>query len=86
MFSPDGKKLVFSSNRMQKQTKEKPMCSSRIGLKVMQPEIATKVTKKHISYLASDELQRTFNGFRRREKAADYIAKRIQSFRIKTLC
>ena len=63
MFSPDGKKLVFSSNRMQSKPRETNVFIADWvegdAAEITQP----KSLKKHISYLASDELQRTFNRF-----------------------
>jgi Tol biopolymer transport system component len=84
MFSPDGKKLVFSSNRMQSKPRETNVFIADWvegdAAEITQP----KSLKKHITYLASDELQGRLTGSEGEKKAADYIAKEFKALGLKT--
>lgn len=83
MFSPDGKKLVFSSNRMQSKPRETNVFIADWvegdAVEIAQP----KSLKKHITYLASDELQGRLTGSEGEKKAADYIAKEFKALGLK---
>ena len=83
MFSPDGKKLVFSSNRMQSKPRETNVFIAdwvdQDEAELTQP----KSLKKHISYLASDELQGRLTGSKGEELAANYLVKELKSLGVK---
>lgn len=83
MFSPDGKKLVFSSNR----NPEKPKETNVYIVDWVEPDPADIVQdaslKKHISYLASDELEGRLTGSKGEELAANYIASEFKKYGLK---
>lgn len=83
MFSPDGKKLVFSSNR----NPEKPKETNVFIADWVDTDVASIVNddnlKKHISYLASDELEGRLTGSKGEEKAANYIAGEFKKYGLK---
>ncbi len=79
MFSPDGKKLVFSSNRQQQQKRETNVF---IADWVDTDEIEytkTSELKKHITYLASDDLKGRLTGSKEEKIASDYLVKQLKS-------
>lgn len=83
MFSPDGKKLVFSSNRQQGKARE-----TNVFIADWVEGDAAEITqdknlKKHIKYLASDELEGRLTGSKGEKKAADYLAKELKTLGLK---
>ena len=83
MFSPDGKKLVFSSNRMQSKPRETNVFIAD-WIEGDTAELAQPNTlKRHISYLASDELQGRLTGSSGEKRAVDYIAKEFKTLGLK---
>ena len=73
MFSPDGKKLVFSSNRQQQAARETNVFIAD-WVNIDPAEYVDEVAaKKHISYLASDELKGRLAGSKEEQKAAKYL-------------
>lgn len=73
MFSPDGKKLVFSSNRQQQAARETNVFIAD-WVDIDPAEYVDEVAaKKHISYLASDELKGRLAGSKEEQKAAKYL-------------
>ncbi|HRN94313.1 MAG TPA: M20/M25/M40 family metallo-hydrolase [Chitinophagales bacterium] len=83
MFSPDGKKIAFSSNRI----KDKPKETNVYIADWIEPDPAEIVSdnqlKKHISYLASDELEGRLTGSNGEKKAANYIAAEFKRYGLK---
>lgn len=83
MFSPDGKKLVFSSNREQQAAHETNVfIADWIDLDPAE-YVNENNLKKHISYLASDELKGRLAGSPEEQKAADYIAAEFKKISLK---
>ncbi|MFN8274018.1 MAG: M20/M25/M40 family metallo-hydrolase [Flavobacteriaceae bacterium] len=83
MFSPDGKKLVFSSNRQQQAAHETNVfIADWIDLDPAE-YVNENNLKKHISYLASDELKGRLAGSPEEQKAADYIAAEFKKIGLK---
>ncbi len=72
MFSPDGKKLVFVSSRNAQSKRE-----FNIFLADWVPDSAVQFIKKHVDYLASDELEGRGTGDKGNEQAAKYIAEKF---------
>ncbi len=83
MFSPDGKKLVWSSNRMQSAARETNVFIAdwvdTDDTEAVKPELL----KKHISFLASDELKGRLTGSAGEQKAADYISAQFKNLGLK---
>jgi len=83
MFSPDGKKLVWSSNRMQNAARETNVFIAdwvdSDDAEMAKPELL----KKHISYLASDELKGRLTGSVGEQKAADYLTAELKALGLK---
>lgn len=83
MFSPDGKKLVWSSNRMQSAARETNVFIAdwvdTDDTETVKPELL----KKHISFLASDELKGRLTGSAGEQKAADYISAQFKNLGLK---
>lgn len=83
MFSPDGKKIVFSSNRNPDKPKETDLFIAD-WVDGDDTEIADKKElKKHISYLASDELKGRLTGSPSEQKAAQYLEKELKKLNLK---
>ena len=83
MFSPDGKKLVFSSNRQQSKPRETNVFIAD-WVEVDDAENPNpKNLKKHISYLASDELKGRLTGSKEEKLAADYILNEFKKLKLK---
>ncbi len=83
MFSPDGKKLVFSSNRQQGKARETNVFIAD-WVDTDDAEYAkTTELKKHITYLASDNMKGRLTGSKEEKTAADYLAKQFKSFGLK---
>jgi Zn-dependent M28 family amino/carboxypeptidase len=83
MFSPDGKKLVFSSNRQQEQKRETNVF---IADWVETDEVENANTtnlKKHITYLSSDDLKGRLTGSIEEKTASEYLAKQLKSYNLK---
>ena len=83
MFSPDGKKIVFSSNRQQGKARE-----TNVFIADWVDTDDTEYTKqtelkKHISYLASDELKGRLTGSKEEKIASDYLIKQLKSLGLK---
>lgn len=74
MFSPDGKKIAFSSNRLNAKPKETNVFIAD-WVDIDEAEVVNeKNLKKHLAYLASDELQGRLTGSKGEAKASKYIA------------
>jgi len=83
MFSPDGKKLVFSSNRQQEQKRETNVFIAD-WVETDDVENAIELNlKKHISFLASDDLKGRLTGSKEEKIAADYLVKELKSLGLK---
>ncbi|CAF3844392.1 unnamed protein product [Rotaria sp. Silwood1] len=74
MFSNDGKKLVFSSNRMQDAPHETNVFLADWVETDKTENANSTLLKKHISYLASNDLQGRLAGSKNELKSAEYIA------------
>ncbi len=83
MFSPDGKKLVWSSNRQQNAARETNVFIADWVDSDDAENAKTELLKKHISYLASDELKGRLTGSEGEKKAAEYIASQFKSLGLK---
>jgi len=83
MFSPDGKKLVWSSNRQQNAARETNVFIADWVDSDEAENAKTELLKKHISYLASDELKGRLTGSEGEKKAAEYIASQFKSLGLK---
>lgn len=83
MFSPDGKKLVFSSNRNQAKPRETNVFIAD-WVDTDEAEVVNDNNlKKHISYLASDELEGRLTGSKGEEKAGKYIEEEFKKLGLK---
>jgi len=83
MFSPDGKKLVFSSNRQQEKARETNVFIAD-WVDTDDTEFAKSTElKKHISYLASDDLKGRLTGSKEEKIASDYLIKQLKSLGLK---
>ncbi len=79
MFSPDGKKLVFSSNRQQEKARETNVfIADWVDTDDAEYAKPTEL-KKHISYLASDDLKGRLTGSKEEKIASDYLIKQLKS-------
>ncbi len=83
MFSPDGRKLVWSSNRQQSAARETNVFIADWVDSYETENAKPESLKKHISYLASDELKGRLTGSEGEQKAADYITKQFKSLGLK---
>jgi Tol biopolymer transport system component len=83
MFSPDGKKLVFSSNRQQEKARETNVFIADWVDNDESEQANSSELKKHISYLASDELKGRLTGSKEEKIAADYLSKQLKSLGLK---
>lgn len=83
MFSPDGKKLVFSSNRQQEKPRETNVFIADWVETDDNDYANEKNLKKHISFLASDDLKGRLTGSKEEKIAADYLSKQFKSFGLK---
>lgn len=78
MFSPDGTQLVFASNRNGKVQGE-----TNIFLADWvdnPPDISAEALRKHVYYLASDEMKGRLTGTPEARKAAEYIEAEFQKY------
>jgi Tol biopolymer transport system component len=83
MFSPDGKKLVWSSNRQQNAAKETNVFIADWIDSDEAENVKPEVLKKHISYLASDELKGRLTGSVGEQKAATYLTTQLKALGLK---
>ncbi len=83
MFSPDGKKLVFSSNRQQSKARETNVFIADWVEGDPAEYTQNKELKKHIVYLASDELEGRLTGSKGETLAANYIKKVFKKLKLK---
>ena len=83
MFSPDGKKLVFSSNREGEKPNETNVFIADWVETDMAENVSEKNLKNHITYLASDDLQGRLAGSLGEKKAAAYISSEFSKLRLK---
>lgn len=83
MFSPDGKKFVFSSNRNPDKPKETNVYIADWVDTDPADIVSDDNLKKHISYLASDELEGRLTGSKGEEKAAKYISDEFKKYGLK---
>lgn len=83
MFSPDGKKLVWSSNRMQNAARETNVFIADWVDSDDNETAKPELLKKHISYLASDDLKGRLTGSKEEQKAADYLSSQLKSLGLK---
>lgn len=82
MFSPDGKKLVFSSNRQQDKARETNVfIADWVDSDESEYAQPTEL-KKHISFLASDNLKGRMTGSKEEKMASDYIIKQLKSLKL----
>ena len=96
-FSPDGKKLTWTSNRTADKTSQIFLCDwddatvrTALGLnaqaapmaaqEVGTEEISTADLKRHITYLASDELEGRLTGTKGEQLATAYVAQQLQAY------
>lgn len=85
MFSPDGKKLVFSSNRNPDYPKETNVyIADWVDLDPAERS-NKKQLKKHVSFLASDEMKGRLTGSPEEKKAAAYFEKEFKKLKLKPL-
>lgn len=82
MFSPDGTKLVFSSNRNGVGRDTNVFIADWVEGDSAE-NISTANLKKHIQYLASDELKGRLTGSEGEAKAAKYLEKEFKSIGLK---
>lgn len=83
MFSPDGKKLVFSSNRQQQAAHETNVfIADWIDLDPAE-YVNENNLKKHIRYLASDDLKGRLVGSSEEKKAAQYLGEQFKKLGLK---
>ena len=83
MFSPDGKKLVFSSNRNGVGHDTNVFIADWVEGDVAE-NIRTENLKKHIEFLASDELKGRLTGSEGEAKAAKYLEKELKNLGLGT--
>lgn len=83
MFSPDGKKLVFSSNRQQNKARETNVFIADWIEGDTNEQAKNEELKKHIIYLASDELEGRLTGSKGETLAANYIEKVFKKLKLK---
>ena len=83
MFSPDGKKLVFSSNRKQSAARETNVFIADWNDGDAKENCNPTLLKKHISFLASDELKGRLTGSEGEKKAASYIVSQFKNLGLK---
>lgn len=83
MFSPDGKKLVFSSNRQQNKARETNVFIADWIEGDANEQAKNEELKKHIVYLASDELEGRLTGSKGETLAANYIEKVFKKLKLK---
>jgi Tol biopolymer transport system component len=83
MFSPDGKKLVFASNRQgEKQHETNVFIADWIDSDPAEL-VNEDNLKKHIYYLASDELKGRLTGSEGETKAANYLSSEFKKLGLK---
>ncbi|MBS7787765.1 M20/M25/M40 family metallo-hydrolase [Flavobacterium sp. CYK-55] len=83
MFSPDGKKLVFSSNRQQQAAHETNVfIADWVDVDAAEYVSETNL-KKHISFLASDDLKGRLTGSPEEKKAAQYLGEQFKKLGLK---
>ena len=83
MFSPDGRKLVFSSNRQQNKARETNVFIADWIEGDANEQAKNEELKKHIIYLASDELEGRLTGSKGETLAANYIEKVFKKLKLK---
>jgi Tol biopolymer transport system component len=83
MFSPDGKKLVFSSNRQQQAAHETNVFIADWVDSDEQESSQPTQLKKHISYLASDDLKGRLTGSKEELVAANYLSNELKKLGLK---
>jgi Tol biopolymer transport system component len=83
MFSPDGKKLVFSSNRQQAKPRETNVFIADWVDTDENEEAVKSNLKKHISFLASDDLKGRLTGSKEEKIAANYLINQFKNIGIK---
>lgn len=83
MFSPDGKKIVFASNRIPENPKETNVYIADWVETDAAEVVQDAQLKKHLSYLASDELEGRLTGSKGEEKAANYLAQELKKYGLK---
>jgi hypothetical protein len=82
MFSPDGKKLVFSSNRQQDKARETNVfIADWVDSDEAEYAKPTEL-KKHLSFLASDDLKGRLTGSKEEKVASDYIVKQLKTLKL----
>ena len=83
MFSPDGKKLVWSSNRMQDSKRETNVFIADWMDSDESENTKPELLKKHISFLASEELKGRLTGSEGEQKAAEYLSTQFKALGLK---
>jgi len=82
MFSPDGKKLVFSSNRQQEKARETNVfIADWVDSDDAEYSKPTEL-KKHLSFLASDDLKGRLTGSKEEKIASDYLVKQLKALKL----
>ena len=83
MFSPDGKKLVFASNRNGDKSNETNVFIADWVESDTAENVSEQNLKDHITYLSSDDLQGRLAGSPGEKKAAAYISKEFTKLKLK---
>ena len=85
MFSNDGKKLVFSSNRQAGKAHETNVFIADWVETDPREEISEQNLRKTVSYLASDDLKGRLAGSEGEKKAAEFISKEFKNLKLNTI-
>ncbi len=85
MFSHDGKKLVFSSNRQAEKSHETNVFIADWVETDQHEKISEQNLRKTVSYLASDDLKGRLAGSEGEKKAAEFISKEFKNLKLKTI-
>jgi len=83
MFSPDGKKLVYASNRIPDKPKETNVYIADWVETDAAEVVQDKQLKKHVSTLASDKMEGRLTGSKGEQKAAKYISSELKKYGLK---
>ncbi|MGZ5209724.1 MAG: M20/M25/M40 family metallo-hydrolase, partial [Kaistella sp.] len=83
MFSQDGKKLVFSSNRQAAKPNETNVFIADWVETDSNENVSEENLRKTVSYLAADDLKGRLTGSEGEQKAAEYISKEFKTLKLK---
>src|SRR5690606_12889855 len=84
-FSPDGKQLVFSSNRQAGKAHETNVFVADWVESDAKQTVSEENLHRNVSYLASDDLKGRLAGSDGEKKASEYIANEFRKFKLKPL-